>query len=570
VTQRLRVAGAQLDLTVGDLEGNEEKILDAMAWAEGQSADVVLLPELAVSGYPPEDLVLKEGFIEANLAVVDRLARASRETVAVVGFVDRLPESKPEDDAVSRPLANAAAILAGGRVVDVYHKKLLPNYGVFDEARYFSGGGDEIVVHSMGGTHCGVTICEDIWTEAGPPMAQAAGGAEVLLNINGSPFHFGKTCERLSMLTDRAVASDAYVVYVNSVGAQDELVFDGGSMVIAPDGTLLARSPQFVEDHFIVDIDVGIDDSRETTLRTIDVSDARIRLEKEAEPTVAPMLDAPEEVYRALCTGLSGYLSKNGFSEAVISLSGGIDSALTAAIAVDAIGPDAVRGITMPSRYSSEGSVNDSIDLAERLGIRLDTVPIEGIFTEFLSALDPLFGHAPANVAEENLQARIRGTTVMALSNKFGGMVVAAGNKSELAVGYATLYGDMAGGFAVLKDVYKTMVYDLARWRNARGKIIPPAIIEKEPSAELRDDQKDSDSLPPYDVLDDILFKYIEEDMTSSEIIASGCDPEVVRRVTTLVDRNEYKRRQSPPGVKISPKAFGRDRRLPITNGFRP
>ena len=570
MTRRLRIAGAQLDLTVGDLGGNEEKILDAMAWAEGQSADVVLLPELAVTGYPPEDLVLKEGFIEANLAVVDRLARASGATVAVVGFVDRLPESRPGDDSVARPLANAAAILAGGEVVDVYHKKLLPNYGVFDEARYFSVGDDEIVVHSMGGTPCGVTICEDIWTEDGPPMAQAAGGAQVLLNINGSPFHFGKTCERLSMLTDRAVASGAYVVYVNSVGAQDELVFDGGSMVIAPDGTLLARSPQFMEDRFIVDIDVGIGDSHETVLATIDVSAPRTGLEREIEPIIAPVLDFPEEVYHALCTGLAGYLSKNGFSEAVISLSGGIDSALTAAIAVDAIGPDSVRGITMPSRYSSEGSVSDSIDLAERLGIRLDTVPIEDIFAEFLSVLDPIFGDAPANVAEENLQARIRGTTVMALSNKFGGMVVAAGNKSELAVGYATLYGDMAGGFAVLKDVYKTMVYDLARWRNSEGEVIPQAIIEKEPSAELRDDQKDSDSLPPYDVLDDILFKYIEKDMTSSEIIASGCDPEVVRHVTTLVDRNEYKRRQSPPGVKISHKAFGRDRRLPITNGFRP
>jgi NAD+ synthase (glutamine-hydrolysing) len=570
VTRRLRVAGAQIDLTVGDLAGNEKKILDAMAWAEGKSVDVVVLPELAVSGYPPEDLVLKEGFVEANLAVVARLAKASGATAAVVGFVDRLHESQPEDDALARPLANAAAILAGGEIVDVYHKRLLPNYGVFDEVRYFSVGDDEFVLHSMGGTRCGVTICEDIWTEGGPPMAQAAGGAEVLLNINGSPFHFGKTRERRSMLTDRAVASGAYVVYVNSVGAQDELVFDGGSMVIAPDGTLLHRSPQFVEDHFVVDIDIGIDDPRETTLRTIEVSGPQTDPEMEFEPTVAPVLDSPEEIYRALCTGLSGYLSKNGFSEAVISLSGGIDSALTAAIAVDAIGPDAVRGITMPSRYSSEGSVSDSIDLAERLGIRLDTVPIEGIFTEFLSALAQILGDAPANVAEENLQARIRGTTVMALSNKFGGMVVAAGNKSELAVGYATLYGDMAGGFAVLKDVYKTMVYDLARWRNSGDEVIPEAIMEKEPSAELREDQKDSDSLPPYDVLDDILFKYIEEDMTSSEIIASGCDPDVVRRVTTLVDRNEYKRRQSPPGVKISPKAFGRDRRLPITNGFRP
>ena len=568
MTPGLRIAGAQFDLTVGDLEGNERKILDAMKWAESRSADVILFPELAVCGYPPEDLVLKEGFVDANLAVIDRLARASGSTVAVVGFVDRLPDTKPEDDSVVRSLSNAAAILAHGKVVDVYHKRLLPNYGVFDEARYFSDGADEIVTHTIAGTRCGVSICEDIWTDDGPPMIQAEGGAMVLLNINGSPFHIGKTRERLSMLTDRALAAGAHVVYVNSVGAQDELVFDGGSMVIAPSGTLVHRSPQFVEDRFVVDIDVG--DDRQAMLGTIEVSDARGDMEGTADPSVAPLLDPLEEVYLALCSSLSGYLSKNGFSEAVISLSGGIDSALTAAIAVDAIGPDAVRGITMPSRYSSAGSVTDSIDLAARLGIRLDTVSIEDIFKEFLSALDPLFGEAPPNVAEENLQARIRGTIVMALSNKYGGMVVAAGNKSEMAVGYATLYGDMAGGFAVLKDVYKTMVYDLARWRNSVDVVIPVAIIEKEPSAELREDQKDSDSLPPYDVLDDILVKYIEEDMTSSEIVASGCDLEVVRRVTTLVDRNEYKRRQAPPGVKISSKAFGRDRRLPITNRFQP
>jgi NAD+ synthase (glutamine-hydrolysing) len=568
VIRTLRVAGAQLDLTVGDLPGNEAKILDAMQWAEELSVDVILFPELAVCGYPPEDLVLKEGFVEANLAVVQRLAHASGDTVVVVGFVDRLPDSTPQDDAVARTLSNAAAVLGHGQVVDVYHKKLLPNYGVFDEARYFADGFEDIVIHTIGDVACGISICEDIWTEDGPPMSQAAAGARLLLNINGSPFHIGKTSERLEMLTARALASGSYVVYVNSVGGQDELVFDGGSMVIGPAGTLLHRSPQFIEDRFVIDIETTeIDDVQ---LPTVTISPGAKERSELPAPTIAAELGQSQEVYEALCTGLSGYLSKNGFTEVVIGLSGGIDSALTAAVAVDALGSDAVRGVTMPTRYSSQGSVDDSIDLAMRLGIEIDTIPIETIFTGFLDALDPLFGEAPPNVAEENLQARIRGTILMAISNKFGGMVVATGNKSEMAVGYATLYGDMAGGFAVLKDVYKTMVYDLARWRNTVSYVIPASTIDKEPSAELREDQRDSDSLPPYDVLDDILSKYIEKDMTASEIICSGCDPEVVRQIAMLVDRNEYKRRQAAPGVKISSKAFGKDRRLPITNRFRP
>jgi NAD+ synthase (glutamine-hydrolysing) len=564
----LRIAGAQLDLTVGDLKGNERKILDAMQWAEDQSADVILLPELAVSGYPPEDLVFKEGFVEANLAVVDTLALASRDTAVIVGFVDRSPKSKPQDDAVARSLTNAAAVLAHGKVVDVYHKRLLPNYGVFDEARYFAEGTDVIALHEIAGIPCGVSICEDIWTVDGPPTAQADGGARVLLNINGSPFHIGKTHERLEMLTERAVACRSHVVYVNSVGGQDELVFDGGSMVIGPDGTLIHRSPQFAEDHFVVDIDVAVTGAVE--LSAVPVSRRAGARSEIAGSTIVQAMSQPEEVYQALCSGLSGYLFKNGFTEVVIGLSGGIDSALTAAIAVDALGSDAVHGVTMPSRYSSTGSVDDSVDLAQRLGIKIDTIPIEAIFARFLDALDPLFGDSGPNVAEENLQARIRGTILMAISNKFGGMVVATGNKSEMAVGYATLYGDMAGGFAVLKDVYKTMVYELARWRNTVSYVIPTSTIDKEPSAELREDQRDSDSLPPYDVLDDILTKYIEQDMTATEIIRSGRDRDVVRRIAMLVDRNEYKRRQAAPGVRISSKAFGKDRRLPITNRFRP
>lgn len=568
MTRPLRIAGAQLDFTVGDLSGNEEKILDAMRWAENQSADVIVFPELAVCGYPPEDLVFKEGFVEANLLVIERLARASGDTVVIVGFVDRSPESRPQDDAVARLLSNAAAVLARGEVVDVYHKKLLPNYGVFDEARYFAEGTQDVVLHTIGGVDCGVSICEDIWTDDGPPTIQADGGARVLLNINGSPFHIGKTRERLEMLTERARSCNAYVVYVNSVGGQDELVFDGGSMVIDPDGTLIHRSPQFVEDRFIVDIEPMASDT--ARLGTIPVSVGAASRHEMLRPTIAREIGQTQEVYEALCTGLSGYLSKNGFTEVVLGLSGGIDSALTAAIAVDALGSDAVRGVTMPSRYSSSGSVDDSIDLAQRLGIEIDTVPIEDIFTRFLDALDPLFGDSTPNVAEENLQARIRGTILMAISNKFGGMVVATGNKSEMAVGYATLYGDMAGGYAVLKDVYKTMVYELARWRNTVSYVIPTSTIDKEPSAELREDQRDSDSLPSYDVLDDILSKYIEKDMTASEIICSGCDPDIVRHIAMLVDRNEYKRRQAAPGVKISSKAFGKDRRLPITNRFRP
>jgi len=464
---------------------------------------------------------------------------------------------------------NAAAVIANGSVVDVYHKVLLPNYGVFDEARYFAEGRTPMTLHSINAVLCGVSICEDIWDEDGPPTGQAVGGADVLLNINGSPYHVFKRTERQAMLTDRAVAGDTFVVYVNAVGGQDELVFDGGSMVISPDGTLLARSPEFTEHMFVIDLDFG---GRQTALLpTVDVGSVdRERVEIDA-PVIAPELEDLEEIYIALCTGLHDYVAKNGFSEVVIGLSGGIDSALTAAIACDALGASAVHGITMPSRYSSPGSISDSIDLAERLGIRIDTIPIDELFSGFSDALDPLFTDLPENVAEENLQARIRGTILMAISNKFGGMVVATGNKSEMAVGYATLYGDMAGGYSVLKDVYKTMVYDLARWRNDQKEVIPEAIIDKPPSAELRPDQLDADSLPPYPILDDILYRYIETDQTAHEIATGGgFDADLVRRIASMVDRNEYKRRQAAPGVKITLKAFGRDRRLPITNGFRP
>ena len=568
MTRGLRVAGAQLDLIVGDLTGNETKITQAMEWAEENQADVLVLPELAISGYPPEDLVLRTGFVAENLAVLERLAAASGSTATIVGFVDRLDTEQMDDDAIGRTVTNAAAVIANGEIRDVYHKSLLPTYGVFDEGRLFAEGRTPLRLHSIAGVLSGISICEDIWDSEGPPTGQSVGGAEVLLNINGSPYHVGKSAERLEMLTDRAMAGSVHVVYVNAVGGQDELVFDGASMVIAPDGTLLHRSPQFLEHRFLVDI--AIEDHRSTLLPAVAVTETRQGRIGIETSSVAAELDEFEEIYEALCAGLFGYVTKNGFSNTVISLSGGIDSALSCAIAVDALGPEAVHGFTMPTRYSSDGSVDDSYELADRLGIQIDTIPIEGLFGGFLEALDPVFAGTPANVAEENLQARIRGTIMMAISNKFGGMVIATGNKSEMAVGYATLYGDMAGGYSVLKDVYKTMVYDLSRWRNSRGEVIPQAIIDKEPSAELRPDQLDSDSLPPYGVLDEILCRYIELDMTADEIVDAGFDDALAHRIATMVDRNEYKRRQSAPGVRITQKAFGRDRRLPITNWFKP
>jgi NAD+ synthase (glutamine-hydrolysing) len=536
-------------MVVGDLAGNEARIVASMEWAESEGADVLLLPELAVTGYPPEDLVLRPGFVDDNREVVRRLARRSGKTTTVVGFVDHAGNNhRGAGDAVDRRVANAVAILAGGALVGTYHKVLLPNYGVFDEDRYFSQGQDPDRIWEIGGVPCGVSICEDIWLPDGPPREQAAAGARVLLNVNGSPFHRGKAAGREEMLIARARAAGCPVVYVNLVGGQDELVFDGASLVLAANGTVLHRSPQFEEDHFVVDVPLA---GEETRLGS-----------------VAPLLDATEETYRALTTGVGDYVRKNGFDRVVIGLSGGIDSALTAAVASDALGPDRVWGISMPTRFSSDGSVDDSRLLAKRLGIRFDVIPIEPVFEAYLAMLGPVFDGTAFGVAEENLQARIRGATLMAVSNKFGPMLLTTGNKSELAAGYATLYGDMAGGYSALKDVFKTTVYELARWRNRHGEVIPRATIEKPPSAELRPDQKDSDSLPEYDLLDAILERYVDSDMVVDEIVAEGFDPETVRRIAALVDRNEYKRRQAAPGVKITTKAFGRDRRLPITNAY--
>jgi NAD+ synthase (glutamine-hydrolysing) len=532
---------------VGDIAGNERRIAGAMAWAEAEKADVLLLPELAINGYPPEDLVLRPDFVSAGLSALERLAAKSASTAVVVGFVDRANgPSRGAVDAEDRNVANGAAVLQHGKIAGVYHKVLLPNYGVFDEDRYFAVGQDPARVWELGGITVGVSICEDIWLPDGPPREQAAAGAQVLLNINASPFHRGKARERENMLVERALDSGVPVVYLNLVGGQDELVFDGCSLAVAADGTIVHRSPQFAEDTFVVDLPLA------------------------GEPVTAQSLTehlgAEEEVYRALQTGLGDYVRKNGFEQVVIGLSGGIDSALTAVILADTLGPDKVWGVAMPSRFSSQHSIDDARALAENAGIRFDLLPIDGVYSSFLEALDPVFAGTDFGIAEENLQARARGAMLMAISNKHGPMVVATGNKSEMAAGYATLYGDMVGGYAVLKDVFKTLVYDLARWRNKGGEVIPQSSIDKPPSAELRPNQKDSDSLPPYEVLDEILALYIESDLGVGEIIERGFEPGLVRRVAGMVDRNEYKRRQAAPGVKITVKSFGKDRRLPITN----
>jgi NAD+ synthase (glutamine-hydrolysing) len=547
----LKVAGAQLNLTVGDIAGNEERIAGVMDRAESEGADVLLLPELAIPGYPPEDLVLRRDFVEANIDAMHRLARRSGRMTTVVGFVDfATGRGFGADDTQPRNVANAAAVITHGELRGVYHKVLLPNYGVFDEDRYFVMGSDPDRIWGIEGVPVGVSVCEDIWSPDGPSSQQAAAGAKLLLNINASPFHRGKASEREEMLAAMARAGDAAVVYVNLVSGQDELVFDGASVVIGRDGQVLHRSPQFEEDFFVIDVPTG---------------------HEQASPgSIAPLLEPTEEIYRALTLGLRDYCRKNGFEGVVVGLSGGIDSAMTAVIAADALGPDGVWGVAMPSRYSSRHSVDDARSLAENLGIRFDLIPIDGIYSAQLEALSDVFDGTEFGIAEENLQARTRGAILMGISNKFGPMVLATGNKSEMAAGYATLYGDMVGGYSVLKDVFKTIVYELARWRNKDGEIIPQNTIDKPPSAELRPGQKDSDSLPAYEILDAILERYVEDDLGVVEIVGEGYDAETVLKVARLVDRNEYKRRQSAPGVKITTKAFGKDRRLPITNHYRP
>jgi len=543
----VRIALGQLNTTVGDLEGNVDRMTEWAVRATDAEADLVCFPELAVTGYPPEDLVLRPEFVQDNLEALATLARRTAEGCAVLtGFIDRS----------DRGLHNAAALLHGGEVVARYHKAKLPNYGVFDERRYFEPGTDACIVE-IGGARLGVSVCEDAWAPGPPFDAYARDRTPLIVNINGSPYHRGKTSERLDVCAARARETGAWIVYVNAVGGQDELVFDGGSMLVDPSGGLVHHATVFTEDLLVVDL-VALHGGR-----TWAVEDGRER---------EPWPQGPEEVYRALALGLRDYARKNGFREVLVGLSGGIDSALVATLAADAIGADVVRAVAMPSPYSSHESLEDARDLATRLGIRLDLVPIEAVYRAYLDTLAPSFEGSAQDVTEENIQARIRGNILMALSNKFGGLVLATGNKSEYAVGYSTLYGDMAGGFAPIKDVPKTLVYDLARWRNARDEgtaPIPQRVIDKPPSAELRPNQRDTDSLPPYEELDPIVEGYVEDDRGPEELIASGFDAETVRRVVGLIDRAEYKRRQAAPGIKITPRAFGRDRRMPITNRYR-
>ncbi len=583
----LRVALAQVNVTVGDLPGNQAKILNYMRRAADAGAHIVCFPELALTGYPPEDLLLKPGFVSANQAALQELVAASSELpglTSVIGFVDRVHD-----------IYNAAAIIHEGQLIGVYHKHYLPNYGVFDENRYFQAG-RKAPLFLINGVHVGVNICEDIWYPTGPISMQSHAGAEVILNINSSPFYTEKDLFRAEMLATRAADNGVIVAYLNLVGGQDEIVLDGGSMVFDAQGELIARARRFEEDLLVVDLDTAsvfrsrLHDPRRRKerlqLNAEDVPLYVISSQPRQTPAMTqsqeqPLLGAPQrieptmsrlaETYAALVLGTRDYVHKTGFKKALIALSGGIDSSLVAAIAVDALGAKNVLGISMPSGYSSEGSKTDARELAENLGIQFLTIPIEESFRTALQALIPAIGEDDPGLAGENLQARIRGNLLMSISNKLGPIVLTTGNKSEMAVGYCTLYGDMAGGYAVIKDVFKTMVYELCVYRNTLGPkaVIPQAVIDKPPSAELRPGQKDTDSLPPYDVLDPILRAYVEQDRSIDEIIAMGYDAATVQRVTRLVDLSEYKRRQAPPGVKITTRAFGRDRRLPITNRYR-
>ena len=579
----LRISLAQLNTTVGDFNGNAALIRRAVADARAAHADIVAVPELAVTGYPPEDLVLYPEFVADSKACMESLARDVRDVIAIIGFVDEH----------GGQLFNAAAVVADGRVQTVYHKIDLPNYGVFDERRYFVPG-RRCPVLDVDGVRVGVSICEDIWKPVGPAEVESAAGAHVIININGSPYWFDKHHIRVKLVTELARRNRVFAAYVNQVGGQDELVFDGGSMVAGPDGTLLALARRFEENVLTLDIDpAAVYEARLVAAPrqpppekmaaigeafSLDVPTARGASARPPvpEPELVEM-DRLEEAYRALVLGTRDYVRKTGFQKVLVALSGGIDSSLVATVAVDAIGPENVTGLSLPSRYSSEGSVSDAADLANRLGIKLWSVPIEPGHRAFEEMLGPVFQGTEPGTAEENMQSRIRGNVVMSISNKFGWLVLTTGNKSEMATGYATLYGDMAGGFAVIKDVPKMLVYALAEYRNRTGpgKPIPQAVIDKPPSAELRPGQLDTDSLPPYSVLDRVLEQYIVDRLPVEEIVAresrtdgAGADEATVRRIIGMVDRSEYKRRQSPPGVKITPVAFGRDRRLPIASRY--
>jgi NAD+ synthase (glutamine-hydrolysing) len=581
------VALCQLDTTVGEVDGNAERIIESLKHAEAESADVAAFPELAVTGYPPEDLLLKPAFVAHNLAALERVAAATASCVALVGFVDVVGH-EDVDDAVAhasgagavareaairgapRRLRNAVAVCGGGRVLGVYHKRRLPNYGVFDEERWFAPGTTPLELYLIADVPVGLSICEDLWFPDGPIPLQAAGGARLVVNMNASPYSIGRQDDRLAEARQRVAEAGCAIAYVNQVGGQDELVFDGGSFVMDASGDVIGAAPRFVETSLLVDVPVS-SIGPHATLPVVAVSDAP--RDRASRPAPAPPLPLGEEaeVYEALVLGTRDYLRKNGFTDAVIGLSGGVDSSLVAVVAVDALGADHVHGLSMPSRYSSSGSVTDAAALAVRLGIDLHRVPIETAHEALASVLSTVLGDIPSGLTDENLQSRIRGVVLMAVSNARGWIVLTTGNKSELATGFSTLYGDSAGGFAVIKDVPKTLVYRLCRHRNARAgsELIPESVLTKAPSAELRPDQRDDQSLPAYDVLDPLLEALVLNDRSIADVAASGYDPELVARVASLVDKAEYKRRQSPPGVRITAKAFGKDRRMPITNRYR-
>lgn len=571
----VRLALAQMNPTVGDLEGNTEKIISHVRAAEDYNADIIAFPELAVTGYPPEDLLLKSQFIKDNLDALKKIKEEVWDITAIVGFVDR-----------KNDIYNAAAIIHNKTIVDIYHKMYLPNYGVFDEVRYFQAG-TRFPLYTIGDVIFGVNICEDIWYPEGPAHVQSLFGAEVVININASPYHLGKAAFREKMLSTRATDNAVIIAYLNTVGGQDELVFDGHSVILNEKGDIFCRGKQFEEDLIIVDLNLDgvfmrrLHDPRRRQEEIAAAEKAKVEKivisrERSQEAKKALLgrdrgiLGPTEEVYNALVLGTSDYVAKNRFGTVVIGISGGIDSSLVATVAVDALGRKNVRGLFMPSPFTSGESREDAFGLAENLGIELIEIPITEIYTTYLETLEKGFKGLAPDTTEENLQARIRGNILMAYSNKFNWLVLTTGNKSEMSVGYATLYGDMAGGFAVIKDVPKTMVFELCEWRNEKEgmPLIPERVLSKEPSAELKEDQRDTDTLPPYNVLDPVLKAYVEDDRSYEEIL-SLCDVECVEKVIGMVDRSEYKRRQSPPGIKITERAFGRDRRFPITNRYR-
>ena len=558
----IRIAGAQKSFPVGAIQKNKQTILDCFEAAEEKEADILIFPELALTGYPPEDLLLRESFVGKNFAVLEELAEFSSSTSGVVGFVDRNLDDN-HTDKQKRDIANAAAIIQNGDVKGIYHKCFLPNYSVFDEARYFAKGNNPGNVFWYEDVGIGISICEDIWIEDGPSSQQVENGASLIVNINASPYDQNKSDLRKELVVNQAKKLGVPIIYLNMVGGQDELVFDGGSFVVDGKGEILYQAQQFEEEIFYIDLDLEVKEQPKGPILEIRQKGSELNPLQSAQ-----LLSKNESLYSALKLGLFDYVSKNNFEKVLVGLSGGIDSALTATIAVDALGSNNVVGVALPSKYNTEESLVDARLLAENLDIEFKVIEIEEIVNIFRNTLKESVNDELGQITDENIQSRVRGNILMALSNQTGAMVVSTGNKSEMAVGYSTLYGDLAGGFALLKDLYKTEVYNLANFRNSISSVIPQNTIDKEPSAELRPDQFDKDSLPEYELLDEILRMYIEEDSSSEKIISKGIDENIVYDVLSKVDRNEYKRKQVAPGVKLTEKAFGKDRRMPITNTY--